>query len=51
MKHIATGGFWYEPLKKNWVRAGTKILQYIANSPKHVQMLGLTFQNVKKAGM
>jgi hypothetical protein len=50
VRHIATGGFWYEPLKKTWVQAGSAILQYMANSHKQAQMLGITLENVKKTG-
>lgn len=41
IKHIATSGFWLEPVTKRWVRAGEAIRKHVALCPKTNSFLGL----------
>ena len=41
MKHIATGGLWFDSILKKWVRAGSRILAYIQRKPEHARQLGV----------
>ncbi|KAG1728357.1 hypothetical protein EDD22DRAFT_742551, partial [Suillus occidentalis] len=42
VKHIATGGFWYDSKTSKWVRGSQEVLGYIYNHPEQAQLLGLS---------
>jgi hypothetical protein len=41
LKHIATGGFWRDLERKQWVHAGPDISNYIAVHPEQRNLLGI----------
>lgn len=41
VKHIATGGYWYDSTFKKWVCAGQNVLCYLDEHPEQVRLLGL----------
>ncbi|KAG1803360.1 hypothetical protein EV424DRAFT_1331009, partial [Suillus variegatus] len=41
MKHITTGGYWYDPTVKKWVRGGEMILSYFDEHPEQARLLGI----------
>lgn len=42
VKHIATGGFWYDSKTSKWVRGSQEVLGYIYDHPEQAQLLGLS---------
>ncbi|KAG2063297.1 hypothetical protein BDR04DRAFT_1038375, partial [Suillus decipiens] len=50
IKHVVTGGFWFDAVQKKWVRAGDAVRQYIADHPEQRHLLGLNTANAKAAG-
>lgn len=50
MKHIATGGFWFDTVLKNWVRAGRTVLAYIWEKPERARQLGIPSEKKHMAG-
>jgi hypothetical protein len=54
IKHIATGGYWFDPGSKTWVHAGSAILDHVAADRKVLPFLGLNdikTGNLERAGM
>lgn len=41
IKHIVTGGFWFEPQLKRWVHAGNAVAQYLNDHPEQGHMMEL----------
>ncbi|KAG1855245.1 hypothetical protein F4604DRAFT_2042442 [Suillus subluteus] len=41
MKHITTGGYWYDPTVRKWVRGGEMILGYFDEHPEQARLLGI----------
>ena len=41
VKHIATGGFWFDATFKKWVCAGTDVRGYIQRNPTTAHLLGV----------
>ncbi|KAG1895977.1 uncharacterized protein F5891DRAFT_1193606 [Suillus fuscotomentosus] len=50
IKHVVTGGFWFDAVQKKWVRAGDAVRQYIAYHLEQRYLLGLNTANAKAAG-
>ena len=48
VKHIATGGFWYNPSLEQWVRAGDAIRAHMLDHPEHMQLLAIPNLQVEK---
>ncbi|KAG1824629.1 uncharacterized protein BJ212DRAFT_1444390 [Suillus subaureus] len=42
IKHVATGGYWYDGEIKKWVHAGVQVLSYLDEHPEQAQLLGLS---------
>ncbi|KAH7919605.1 hypothetical protein BV22DRAFT_968262, partial [Leucogyrophana mollusca] len=42
VKHITTGGYWYDNARKRWVRAGAQVLSYLRDHPEQARLLGLS---------
>jgi hypothetical protein len=54
IKHVATGGYWFDPRSKTWVHAGRAILDHVAADPKVLPFLGLNdikTSNLERTGM
>ncbi|KAG8945895.1 hypothetical protein FRC03_001600 [Tulasnella sp. 419] len=51
IKHISTGGFWFDQPTKHWVHAGRAIMSYIATHPEHSRLLGLPSEGQKSPGI
>ncbi|KAG1737140.1 uncharacterized protein EDB91DRAFT_1083172 [Suillus paluster] len=45
IKHIVTGGYWYDNKASKWVRGGAQILGYLDEHPEQAQLLGLSVFN------
>ncbi|KAI6138558.1 hypothetical protein BKA82DRAFT_158153 [Pisolithus tinctorius] len=43
VKHILTGGFWYEPRLQKWVQAAPAVLDFLSEHPEHARLLGIKF--------
>jgi hypothetical protein len=41
MKHITTGGYWYDPMVKTWVQGGEMVLGYCDKHPEQGRLLGI----------
>ncbi|KIK24423.1 hypothetical protein PISMIDRAFT_98570, partial [Pisolithus microcarpus 441] len=41
VKHILTGGFWYEPRVQKWVHAGPVVLNFLSEHREHAKLLGI----------
>ncbi|KIN97722.1 hypothetical protein M404DRAFT_32062 [Pisolithus tinctorius Marx 270] len=41
VKHILTGGFWYEPQLQKWVQAAPAVLDFLSEHPEHTRLLGI----------
>lgn len=48
IKHIPTGGSWYDNDAHKWVCAGAAILVYEKEHPEHAQFLGLWKPSAQK---
>ncbi|OJA17351.1 hypothetical protein AZE42_13066, partial [Rhizopogon vesiculosus] len=42
VKHVATGGFWYDSKVSKWVQGGQEVLGYLHNHPEQARLLGLS---------
>lgn len=42
VRHIALGGYWYDPTKRRWRRAGQAVMEYMDDHPKEKVYLGYT---------
>jgi hypothetical protein len=58
IKHIFTGGYWYDSSKKGggprdwgWVQAGKEVQALFKDYPEYVHLFGLTIDNQHKPGM
>lgn len=51
VKHIATGGYWHDPVAKCWVRAGEAIHDYMYDHPEQMRLLGLPKTEKKFPGL
>lgn len=52
VKHILTGGYWYEKELKRWVRASPFVLDFLGEHPAHAKLLGVKLDDDKdKSGM
>ncbi|KAG2145797.1 hypothetical protein DEU56DRAFT_708851, partial [Suillus clintonianus] len=47
IKHIVTGGYWYDDKASRWVRGGAQILGYLDEHPEQAQLLGLSAFNCR----
>ncbi|KAG1866336.1 hypothetical protein C8R48DRAFT_672094 [Suillus tomentosus] len=45
IKHIVTGGFWYDNNTSKWVQGGAQILGYLDEHPEQARLLGLSVFN------
>ncbi|KAG2346414.1 hypothetical protein BDR05DRAFT_878375 [Suillus weaverae] len=45
IKHIVTGGFWYDNNASKWVRGGAQIIGYLDEHPEQARLLGLSVFN------
>ena len=50
IKHIATGGYWFDSSAKKWVCAGSAIRAYIQVHPEQSRLLGLPDNSRKTPG-
>jgi len=50
VKHIVTGGYWYDERVKRWVHAGKDITTYLDAHPEVCQLLGLPRSSEKPIG-
>ncbi|KAG2120425.1 uncharacterized protein F5147DRAFT_562462 [Suillus discolor] len=50
VKHIATGGYWFDTARKKWVWAGDKVLSYVDEHPEQVQLLGIHMETSPLTG-
>ncbi|KAG1738717.1 hypothetical protein EDB19DRAFT_1829024 [Suillus lakei] len=41
IKHVATGGYWYDSTIKKWVCTGEKVLCYLDEQPEQARLLGI----------
>ncbi|KAG1723899.1 hypothetical protein EDB19DRAFT_1915867 [Suillus lakei] len=41
IKHIATGGYWFDSVRKKWIRAGDAVLSYLDEHPEQARLLGI----------
>ncbi|KAH7931055.1 hypothetical protein BV22DRAFT_999145, partial [Leucogyrophana mollusca] len=41
VKHIATGGYWFDAASRKWVQGGQEVLGYLAAHPEQARLLGL----------
>jgi hypothetical protein len=48
VKHIATGGYWHDPVSKQWVRAGVAIRTHILDHPEQLRLLAIPNAEVTK---
>ncbi|KAG2752138.1 hypothetical protein P692DRAFT_201687974, partial [Suillus brevipes Sb2] len=42
VKHVATGGYWFDRNVKKWVRRGAQVLCYINERPEQAHLLGIS---------
>ena len=40
VKHVVTGGFWYDSIMGKWVKAGPNIIKYFDEHPHQRRLLG-----------
>jgi hypothetical protein len=45
VKHVATGGYWFDAGAKRWVRAGSAVQLYVDEHPSQARLLGLPKNN------
>ncbi|KAL6300161.1 hypothetical protein BKA93DRAFT_819596 [Sparassis latifolia] len=50
MKHLATGGFWFDNSQRKWVCAGRQIITYISTHPPQARLLGIKTERPKEPG-
>lgn len=50
MRHIATGGYWYNKKSRKWVSAGVDVVNYIQEHLKEARLLGLNYDMPAKIG-
>ncbi|KAG8923117.1 hypothetical protein FRC02_011341 [Tulasnella sp. 418] len=50
IKHVATGGFWFDQNTGQWVQAANEIVGYVQDHPEHSRLLGLPSVNRKTPG-
>ncbi|KAG2099140.1 hypothetical protein BD769DRAFT_1631222 [Suillus cothurnatus] len=50
VKHIATGGYWFDAVRKRWVRAGDKVLSYVDEHPEQARLLGIHMETPPVTG-
>ncbi|KAF8575929.1 hypothetical protein K439DRAFT_1368666, partial [Ramaria rubella] len=41
VRHIATGGMWFDPMLRRWKRASNQVLKSILTCPEYARLLGL----------
>jgi hypothetical protein len=41
VKHVATGGYWFDRTANKWLRAGCEIHTYMRDHPERAQLLGI----------
>jgi hypothetical protein len=51
LKHVATGGFWFDATFKKWVRAGSAVCRYITRNPATARHLGVPSDKAHDPGM
>ncbi|KAG2155018.1 uncharacterized protein EDB93DRAFT_1102011 [Suillus bovinus] len=42
IKHIATGGYWYNPNVKKWIHGGEQVISYLGKHPERAHLLGIS---------
>jgi hypothetical protein len=42
VKHIATGGYWYDPNVKKWICRGEQVISYLGEHPEQARLLGIS---------
>jgi len=50
VKHIVTGGWWYDPLNHRWTCASSKILEYVQQNPQYLVFVGLSNKSERLPG-
>ncbi|KAI5988836.1 hypothetical protein EDC04DRAFT_2873238 [Pisolithus marmoratus] len=51
IKHIVTGGCWYEKNLQKWVHAGPFVLSFLSEHPTQAHLLGITLDNIIDSSM
>jgi hypothetical protein len=50
VKHIATGGYWFDAVRKRWVRAGDKVLSYVDEHPEQARLFEIHMETSPVTG-
>ncbi|KAG1851927.1 hypothetical protein F4604DRAFT_1883535 [Suillus subluteus] len=50
IKHIATSGYWFDSVRKKWVRAGDAVVNYLDEHPEQARLLGIHLQEPPVTG-
>ncbi|KAG1786006.1 uncharacterized protein HD556DRAFT_1207162, partial [Suillus plorans] len=48
IKHIVTGGYWFDSVRKKWIQAGDAVLNYLDKHPEQAQLLGIHIREPPK---
>ncbi|KAF8840259.1 hypothetical protein BDN67DRAFT_880617, partial [Paxillus ammoniavirescens] len=51
IKHIATGGYWFDKEIKKWVRGGSALQSYLPERPAQARLLGIKSESPLRIGM
>ncbi|OJA20984.1 hypothetical protein AZE42_10828 [Rhizopogon vesiculosus] len=51
IKHIATGGYWYDARIEQWVHGGLQVVSYLDDHPEQARLLGIPKKNLAVSGM
>jgi len=51
IKHIATGGYWYDAHVERWVQGGLEVISYLGDHPEQARLLGIPNENLANPGM
>jgi hypothetical protein len=50
IKHIATGGYWYDAHVEQWVHGGLQVVSYLDDHPEQARLLGIPKKNLADSG-
>ncbi|KAG0693203.1 hypothetical protein DFH29DRAFT_1007548 [Suillus ampliporus] len=50
IKHIATGGYWYDADAERWVQGGPGVVTFLEDHPEHARLLGIPNENLADPG-
>jgi hypothetical protein len=51
IKHIATGGYWYDIQTEEWVHGGPQVITYLEDHPEQARLLGIPDKQLADPGM